>query len=122
MLNTYIQNRGLNQTILYNNNNPIEFNETNWNANYDGNNTDISVIENNNGYKNRYHISLDNRDLANMLNVPSINMPIDRRLQLDFTRPEMEEPRLLQLELPEDNLPLIQTMTPNSYLSSPLSN
>ena len=136
MLNTYIKNSGLSQTVIYNtNNNQNEFNELNWDANYDGNIANVSLTSNNNGNKKHYNISLDNQDLANMLNVPSVNVPIDRRLQMDFNI--RNEPRILQIELPHLNRPdmvqktpyfsnefepVLKTSKPNNYLSSPLSN
>ena len=105
MLNTYIKNRGLSQTIM-NNNNHINFNELLWDADYDGNNANINVSSNNNGHKKRYNLNLDNHDLANMLNIPSINMPIHKRLQMDFEQPVFRnEPRVLQIEIPKMKTP-----------------
>ena len=141
MLNTYIKNRGLSQTIM-NNNNHINFNELLWDADYDGNNANINVSSNNNGHKKRYNLNLDNHDLANMLNIPSINMPIHKRLQMDFEQPVFRnEPRVLQIELPKMKTPetlidnnmvssfdespitsLLESASPTSYLSSPLPN
>jgi hypothetical protein len=100
MLNTYIKNRGLTQTILHTNNRN-QFNETNWDADYDGNMANISVTSNTDGNKKSYSVSLDNEDLANILNVPSINMPIDKRLQIDFAESSLKnDPRILQIEMP----------------------
>lgn len=137
MLNTYIKNQGLSQTVIYKNNKKQkEFNEVNWNADYDGNQANISVTSNSNGDKKRYNVSLDNNDLANMLGVPSVNMPIDRRLDMDFNSPTFgNDPSILKIELPEIE-DLINDMTSSpaslspkvassklqSYLSSPLSN
>ena len=145
MLNTYIKNQGLSQTVIYNNNKKQnEFNEVNWNADYDGNQANISVTSNSNGDKKRYNVSLDNNDLANMLGVPSVNMPIDRRLDMDFNSPTFgNDPSILKIDLPEIE-DLINDMTDTtaaslrpkaaslrpkaasskiqSYLSSPLSN
>lgn len=109
MLNTYIKNRGLSQTIM-NNNNHINFNELLWDADYDGNNANINVSSNNNGHKKRYNLNLDNHDLANMLNIPSINMPIHKRLQMDFEQPVFRnEPRVLQIEIPKMKTPQMKT-------------
>lgn len=145
MLNTYIKNQGLSQTVIYNSNKKQkEFNEVNWNADYDGNQANISVTSNSNGHKKRYNVSLDNNDLANMLSVPSVNMPIDRRLDMDFNSPTFgNDPSILKIELPEiEDLindmtdtasvslgpkaaslrPKVATSKLQSYLSSPLSN
>jgi hypothetical protein len=118
MLNTYIKNQGLSQTVIYNNNKKQkEFNEVNWNADYDGNQANISVTSNSNGDKKRYNVSLDNNDLANMLSVPSVNMPIDRRLDMDFNSPTFgNNPSILKIELPEIE-DLINDMTDTASAS-----
>ena len=83
MLNTYIKNRGTTQTLV-NNNNQKQFNQINWDADYDGQIANISVTSDTDGNKNHFDIKLDNEDLANMLNIPSVSTPIDKRLQMDF--------------------------------------
>ena len=100
MLNTYIKNRGLTQTLI-NNNNQRQFNQIDWDADYDGQNATISLNSNTNGKQNHFDIKLDNEDLANMLNVPSVSMPIDKRLQMDFDNPSFrrEEPLFLRIEI-----------------------
>jgi hypothetical protein len=148
MLNTYIKNRGITQTLV-NNNNQKQFNQINWDADYDGQNANISVTSDTDGNKNHFDIKLDNEDLANMLNIPSVSTPIDKRLQMDFDDSFRREPRVLQIEMPHLKTPhvsprkpsylveepetqedshydeqtideLLQSITPNSYLSSPL--
>ena len=110
MLTNYIKNRGFTQT-LSRTNNDSEFKEIQWDADYDGQTANISVSSKNDGDKKHYNLSLDNEDLANMLNVPSINMPLDERLQTDFASPRDE--RIIRIELPDyDARP--------RYLSSPL--
>jgi len=140
MLNTF-KNQGLSQTVIYNNNKKQnEFNEVNWNADYDGNQANISIISNSNGDKKRYNVSIDNNDLANMLSVPSVNIPIDRRIDTDFNSLTFgNDPSILKIELPEiEDLindtaaslgpnvaslgPKVKSSKPQSYLSSPLSN
>jgi hypothetical protein len=145
MLNTYIKNRGLTQTLVHTNNRN-HFNETNWDADYDGDIANISVTSNMDGNKNTYNVTLDNEDLANILNVPSISMPIDKRLQMDFAQTQLNDPRILQIEIPELNAPANFNKQPylinapnsfingmsksddlesdihNSFLSSPLPN
>ena len=143
MLNTYIKNRGITQTLV-NNNNQKQFNQINWDADYDGQNANISVTSDTDGSKNHFDIKLDNEDLANMLNIPAISTPIDKRLQMDFNDNTFRrEPQILQIEMPQLRSPnvqprlpsymveepqteeqsieeLLQSITPNSYLSSPL--
>jgi hypothetical protein len=149
MLNTYIKNRGITQTLI-NNNNQKQFNQINWDADYDGQNANISVTSDTDGNKNHFDIKLDNEDLANMLNIPSVSTPIDKRLQMDFDNDSFRrEPQFLQVEIPHLKTPrvaprkpsylveepetyeepqteeqsiekLLESITPNSYLSSPL--
>jgi hypothetical protein len=151
MLNTYIKNRGITQTLVNNNNQP-QFNQINWDADYDGQIANISVTSAIDGNKKHYDIKLDNEDLANMLNIPSINTPIDKRLQMDFEESFRQQPKNLQIELPEIEVPeiktpefygikpyymtetkppsqnketiqeLLQSIRPNSHLSSPSPN
>lgn len=142
MLNTYIKNRGVAQTLV-NNNQQQKFNQLNWDADYDGEIANISFTTNTNGNKKHFDIKLDNEDLASMLNIPSVTMPIDKRLQMDFDNSFSREHTNLQLEMPYIKTPhvtsrrpsylveepdteeqsiheLLQSIKPNSYLSSPL--
>ena len=132
MLNTYIQNRGITQTIIHNNKRS-KVNEIKWNANYDGETANISVSSDTDGNKKHYEIELDDQDLAAILNVQSVNMPIHQRLQKDFVDYAFKyEPNVYQIELPirelRNNIPPISSSPgvpkapPNSYLSSPLPN
>jgi len=95
MLDTYIKNQGVTQTIVHDNNNN-HFNQIKWDADYDGNIANISVNSNIDGKKDRFNISLDNDDLADILNIPSVNMPIDKRLELDFQGPSYREGQFLE--------------------------
>ena len=72
MLNTYIKNRGTTKTIIHENNHN-KVNTINWDADYDGETAHISLDSNVNGRKDHYNIELDNEDLANLLNIPTIN-------------------------------------------------
>lgn len=83
MLNNYIKNQGISQTIIQTNN-ERHFNQTNWNSDYDGEVANISINSNTDGKKSKYNVILSNEDLANILNVQSVNMPIHKRLQMDF--------------------------------------
>jgi hypothetical protein len=145
MLNTYIKNRGLTQTIIHDNN-QNKFNQINWDADYDGNIANISVTSNTDGNQKQFNTTLDNNDLATLLNVPSIGMPIDKRLQMDFNHPTFRhDPNILKIELPDVNTPELMPLKPqykvesdiddftsvedlfepsknSSYLSSPLPN
>jgi hypothetical protein len=97
MLNTYIKNRGTTKTIIYDNNRN-HINEINWDANYDGDVANISIDTERNGKSKHYDIKLDNNDLANLLNIHSVNMPIDKRLKIDFDEDNyLNEPYYIEL-------------------------
>jgi hypothetical protein len=137
MLNTYIKNVGSTQTIIGNRcQNHVE--EMDWNADYDGNKAKIRIRTNSDGNKGRYHFTLDNSDLANLLNVDSINMPIHKRLKADFKKPVFRhDPNIYRIELPpayekkilfsepsypsisDDSYEELMDSSPTSFLSSP---
>ena len=83
MLNTYIKNRGSTKTIMHDNN-KNNVNEIEWDADYDGNEANISLDLVNNGKTQHYNVKLDNDDLANILNINSVQKPIHNRLKNDF--------------------------------------
>ena len=98
MLNTYIKKQGITQTIVHDNKDHDHFNQINWDADYDGNTANISVKTNTDGKRDRFDISLDNKDLAHILNMPSVNTPIHKRLKIDFQNPSyMPKPYFLEL-------------------------
>jgi hypothetical protein len=112
---------------MINNNNRQQFNQIDWDADYDGENANISLTSNTDGNKNHFDIRLDNEDLANMISIPSTNIPIDKRLQMDFdTSSFRQEPMFFRIEMPNIKTPhrspsyLPEISKPNSYLSSPL--
>jgi hypothetical protein len=118
MLNTYVKNRGTTQ-MLVRNNNTNKFNEINWDADYDGETANISLDSISNGHKNHYDIQLDNEDLANLLNIPSISTPIDKRLKMDLERPNH---KVYRIELPSSSSSIEDLFTSSGHLSSPKSN
>jgi len=101
MLNTYIKNRGIIKTIFHDNNHN-HVNQINWDADYDGDVANISVDSNTDGKRNHYAVSLDNQDLANILTIPSIDIPLDKRLKMDFQQPYYTpENYLIEIPTPE---------------------
>ena len=84
MTTAYIKNKGITQTSFQDNHNHKKTNEIKWNANYDGNLANIKVDVKNNGKKNKYRMQLNNEDLANILSIPTVNQPLERRLHNDF--------------------------------------
>lgn len=119
MLDTYIKNRGSTKTIIHNNNNnKNNVNEINWDADYDGNVANISLDLTNNGKSGHYDIKLNNNDLAKMLNIDSINLPIDKRLKRDFKKKQINlEPTVYHVYLDDlqssSLLPIPTTLNPN---------
>jgi hypothetical protein len=116
MLNTYIKNRGTTKTIIHDNSNsythhPLNaVNELKWDADYDGDVANISITSDTNGEKKHFNITLDKNDLEHILNVPSVDMPIHKRLKKDFFQPTFtNEPTIYKIELPQIEIPQIET-------------
>ena len=106
MLDTYIKNRGSTKTIIHNNHHN-NVNEMKWNANYDGDIAKVSLDLKNNGKAKHYNIKLDNSDLAKILNIDSVDLPIDQRLKRDFKKVRMErQPSIYDIYL-EDLQPQV---------------
>jgi hypothetical protein len=111
MLDTYIKNRGSTKTIIHDNHHN-NVNEMKWNANYDGDIAKISLDLKNNGKAKHYNIKLDNSDLAKILNIDSVDLPIDKRLKRDFKKVRMErQPSVYDIYL-EDLQPQIMEEQP----------
>jgi hypothetical protein len=141
MLDTYIKNRGTTKTIIHDNN-KNNISEINWDADYDGNVANLTLDLKNNGKVGHYNIKLNNNDLAKLLNVDSVELPIHQRLKNDFKKNKITmEPRMYDLystpllpiptsysEVFSDNKPivsldnLLQASSPDSHISSPLPN
>lgn len=101
MLNTYIKNRGTTKTIIHDNNHN-HINQINWDADYDGDIANLSINTNSDGKREHFNFSFDNQDLANMLNIQSVNMPIDKRIKMDFQEPYYKtEPLYIELPTPK---------------------
>ena len=116
MLNTYIKNRGMTKTIILDNNHN-HVNQINWDADYDGDKANISIDADSNGKSKHFEIKLDNNDLANLLNIQSVNIPIHKRLKKDFDESQYaSEPYFIELPTPElePRHPLIEE--PDTYI------
>ena len=111
MLDTYIKNRGSTKTIIHDNHHN-NVNEMKWNANYDGDIAKVSLDLKNNGKAKHYNIKLDNSDLAKILNINSVNLPLDKRLKRDFKKVRMErQPSIYDIYL-EDLQPQVMEEEP----------
>lgn len=108
-----IQNQGFTKTVLYNNNKE-KMSEIKWDANYDGKNAHVLLNINKDGKKQKIDMNLDNSDLAQLLNIPSVSKPLEERLMLDF-KPSVHNhtPQIQMIELPSPS--------PYTHISSPRS-
>lgn len=83
MLETFIKNKGVSKTIIHKNNKNY-YNEMNWDADYDGEKANIRLDIDENGSKGHIEMNMNNSDLVELLNIPSVNKTIDKRLYSDF--------------------------------------
>ena len=127
MLNSYIKN-----IDSFDNNCVNHVEKMNLNVDYDGNQAEVLLKTNSNGRNKMYHYTLDNRDLANILNIDSVKMPIHKRLKIDFKpqtfKPQTFKPIMYRIEMPEPEQepePKYEqsiTSINDNFLSSPASN
>jgi hypothetical protein len=84
----YIKNTGTTTLISSvprkNCNNSDDYNKVDWNIDYDGHVANIDLDINSNGESKHLNYELTNGDLADILNVPSFAMPLEKRLVADF--------------------------------------
>lgn len=59
-------------------------NKTDWNVDYDGKTADVQLDMTTDGERDKLNIVLDNKDLAKILNVPTVKKPLEERLYDDF--------------------------------------
>jgi hypothetical protein len=102
-----IQNKGTTLTTLQHNNH-TDTSYMNWDAKHDGNNTNVLLNINKNGMNTSYDIQLDNQDLAKILNIDSVKIPLHKRLLQDFDN--TENPHLKR-----NSLTLTPPHYPNKY-------
>lgn len=127
MLDTFIKNRGETTTLIHNNNNHNDISKINWDAEYDGDIANVSLDLNTNGRNEHFDIQLDNDDLADILNIPTVNTPIDRRLKSDFKQKRMTKQIPYMIEMDDINRfprpELIENNAPfYTHVSSPVRN
>jgi hypothetical protein len=101
MLNTFIKSKGITKTIIHNNNKNYS-SELNWDADYDGEKANISLDMDENGKKGHMEFKMNSDELAELLNIPSDNVMLDKRLYNDFLgkHPKSE---FNIIELPKDS-------------------
>ena len=116
----YIKNVGSTQTMLGRCGSESKFEQMDWGADYDGNKAEIMIKTNSNGKKHNYHLTLDNHDLASMLNIENVRMPLHQRLQSDFKQQLFRhDPSLYRIELTIIHKPYMNDSFSSSS-SSPL--
>jgi hypothetical protein len=80
---TYIKSQGMSQTVIQKpgvNN----VNQINWDADYNGQVASLNLDVNTNGKKDNFTLQLSKGDLENLLNIPSVEKPLENRLEYDF--------------------------------------
>jgi hypothetical protein len=101
MLDTFIKNKGTTKTIIHNNNKNY-YNEVNWDADYDGENANISLDIDENGKKGHMEMKMNNDELAELLNIPSENSMLDKRLHRDFlSKRSRRDHNMIEIEIPK---------------------
>jgi hypothetical protein len=108
MLDTFIKNKGITKTIIHNNNKNY-YNEVNWDADYDGEQANISLDIDENGKKEHVEMKMNNDELAELLNIPSENSMLDKRLYRDFlSKRSKRDNNMIEIAMPknyDDNVP-----------------
>jgi hypothetical protein len=129
----YIKNKGT-TTFITSGINPEcpsgdSYNKIDWDIDYNGKTANIELNVNTDGKSKYLNYELSNDDLANILNIPAFNMPLEKRLvadfpidnaemikkKMDFDLPLEESLNDIDMEIPEDNLNniLLPELTPN---------
>jgi hypothetical protein len=91
---TYIKSQGMSQTIIQKPGVNSNVNQINWDANHNGQVANLNLDVNTNGKKDNYVLQLTKGDLENLLNVPSVEKPLEERLEDDFLISDSFIPRV----------------------------
>lgn len=86
----YIKNMGSTQTFIKVPYEREKYYDINWNANYDGERANIRLNIDDNGDNAEIMAKLDNNDLAQMLNIPSVRGDLHERLLPLLEMPSIE--------------------------------
>ena len=81
--NVYIQNIGSSKTFINANNKKIS-SEVKWLGDYNGEEAKLQIDVNNDNDRKVYNIKMNNEQLSRLLGMESVNMPLDKRLQMDL--------------------------------------
>lgn len=107
----YIKNMGSTQTFIKVPFEREKYYDINWNANYDGEQANIRLNIDDNGDNAEIMAKLDNNDLAQLLNVPSIRGDLRERLVTDFLVEQKQ-----QQQIPSIPIPLLKKFEENPVI------
>ena len=84
--NRFIKSYGVSNNFVKKSNDKDEIfiNKVKWIGKYDGKKADIDLDINNNGEKKHYDIELNNEQIKDLLNMHSVNKPLEDRLLEDY--------------------------------------
>jgi hypothetical protein len=123
MNDIYIQNKGTTKTLIHENGHN-KISKIGWEADYDGTIANIDLDLNNNGHNSQMHFELNNNDLEELLNIPSVKQPLHSRLLRDFKKKSVKKsPLFIVVEEPRSKVKVVEPLLqPNKYthVSSPL--
>jgi hypothetical protein len=97
---TYIKSQGMSQTFIQQPGTNRKMNQINWDADYNGEIAKLNLDVNTNGKKENFMLQLSKGDLENLLNIPSIDKSIEKRLEDDFLIKDDFTPTLQYKPLP----------------------
>jgi hypothetical protein len=80
----HIKNKGATKTFIHKNG-KNKVSKINWDADYDGENANLSLDMDENGKKGHIEMKINNDELAELLNIPSENNMLDKRLYKDLS-------------------------------------
>jgi hypothetical protein len=91
-MTTIMKNNGVTKFVIKENGRKKDEETIKWDIDYDGHEADIDVkIKNNKKKAKHLTYKLDNQDLVNLLNMNSVDNPLDTRLEEDFLKKNLLE-------------------------------
>jgi hypothetical protein len=124
MNNVEIQNRGMSQTIS-SINGKQHVDQIKWDAGFDGENADVSFDLMKDGKTRHFNVQLDKDALAKMLNIKTVNKPIEKRLLSTFgksgakSRVKRIPLEQMIIEFDDPPYPLLKKVEQNQLLLGP---
>jgi hypothetical protein len=118
-----IQNMGMSRTIS-SVNGKQHVDQIKWDAEFDGNNADVSFDLMKDGKSGHFNVQLDKDALAKMLNIKTVNKPIERRLLSTFSPFKKRGAKRIPLEqmiieFDDPPYPLLKKVEQNQMLLGP---